>query len=96
MKTTTLLLLSILFFGSCSKDEGGKCYDFTVSRITTSKPNQPNYPIRSNDVVSQCGLEDDADALRYSKEIEKSAKAYQDGAYFIAESFTVTKITLNK
>ena len=97
MKTTTLLLLSILFLSSCEKKESGLCYDFTINHQVTCTPNDPTYNrVNETYVETKCGFEDQDDAVKYIRVIETRSNNKVVGNYLFIESFTVTKIKLTK
>ena len=91
-----LLLIIALALSSCSKDEGGICYDFTVKHIITSTPSQAGYPISEVITETKCGLADDSEALDHSRSIEERSNNKVVNGYSIVEGFTVTKITEKK
>jgi hypothetical protein len=97
MKTTTLLLLSILFFSSCEKKESGLCYDFTINHQIECTPNDPTYNrVNETYVETKCGFEDNDDAEKYIRVIELRSNNKIVGNYLFIESFRVTKIKLTK
>ena len=97
MKTTTLLLLSILFLSSCEKKESGLCYDFTINHQIECTPNDPSYNrVNETYVETRCGFEDNDDAEKYIRVIELRSNNKVVGNYIFIESFRVTKIKLTK
>ena len=97
MKTTTLLLLSILFLSSCEKKESGLCYDFTINRQVVCTPNDPTYNrVNETYVETKCGFEDQDDAVKYVKIIEARSNDKNVGIYIYSEIFEVIRMKPTK
>jgi hypothetical protein len=87
-----ILFFIVLFLTSCTKDEGGKCYEFFYDHTITSTPNQSGYPIDEKLSEMKCGLDDDVEALEYSKTIGRRSNNKMVNGHLIVEGYTVTLI----
>jgi hypothetical protein len=91
-----LLFITISLLTSCTKDEGGKCYDFDYQYTLTSTPDQVGYPIDKRVIETKCGLDDRIEAIEYSKTIGLRSNVKVVNGYTIIEGFTVIMIKEKK